>query len=257
MAPLIVIVGQTASGKSEAALKLAEIINGEIICADSRTVYKGMDIGTAKPTKADQKHVPHHLLDIVEPDEKFTVADFKRLAEKAIDDISNRSKVPILVGGSGLYINSVIFGYQFSSKGSERDEQNPRHLKRSGDFIPNQKLRSNTLIFGLQLPEEVIKKRIAERVDKMIKHGLVEEVGRLGKRYGWATPALQAPGYKAFRSYVLGEIDLEQAKSLFIKNDLDLAKRQRTWFKRNKRIQWQNDPNKIVDIATTELNKLR
>ncbi len=112
--PLIVIVGQTASGKSALALELAQQYNGEIICADSRTVYKGMDIGTAKPSKEDQQQVQHHLLDILSPDQTMTAALFKEKAEQAIKDIGSRGKVAFLVGGTGLYVDSLLFNFSFT-----------------------------------------------------------------------------------------------------------------------------------------------
>ena len=117
MAPggLISIVGPTASGKTALAIRVAEELSGEIICADSRTVYKGLDIATAKPSRDERNRVPHHALDVVTPDEPFTVADFKQLADKAIKDIQDRGKIPILVGGSGLYIDAVLFNYSFYS----------------------------------------------------------------------------------------------------------------------------------------------
>ena len=111
--PLVVICGPTASGKSEIAMHLARQKNGEIICADSRTIYKYMDIGTAKPSLQDQREVPHHLLDIVEPGQRFTVVDFKSRALGVIADMRKRGKLPILVGGTGLYIDSIIYDYQF------------------------------------------------------------------------------------------------------------------------------------------------
>lgn len=141
--PLIVIVGPTASGKTTLAIELARRLDGEIICADSRTVYKGMDIGTAKPTEEEQLFVPHHLLDVVDPGERFTVADFKRLANEAIIDIIGRGKVPIMVGGSGLYIDAVLFDYKFAPVGTPRDNQNPRHLSKS-ILVSKEKLRRNT-----------------------------------------------------------------------------------------------------------------
>ena len=112
--PLVVITGPTASGKTSLAIRIAKKFNGEIICADSRTVYKGMDIGTAKPTKEEQAGVPHWGIDLVEPGERFTVADFQEYAYKKIDDIRSRGKLPMLVGGTGLYIDAVIDGYEFS-----------------------------------------------------------------------------------------------------------------------------------------------
>ena len=110
---LLAIVGETASGKSALAMKLAKMLGGELICADSRTIYMGMDVGTAKPSKADQEKVRHHLLDVVRPDEKFTVSDFKRLAEAAISDIQSRGRLPIVVGGSGLYVDALIYDFKF------------------------------------------------------------------------------------------------------------------------------------------------
>ena len=252
--PLVVVVGETASGKSATAIELAQKINGEIICADSRTIYKGMDIGTAKPSAAERELIPHHLLDLIEPDQKFSAAEFKRLANKTIDDIHARDKTPILVGGSGLYIDAIIFDYQFDHESAERDSQNPRHLK-AAVHATSHTLRINTSLYGISLEREVLKDRIKKRVDDMLEAGLLREVKSLSEKYGWDAPGLNAPAYKAFRPYLEGRISLDGAKALFAKYDLELAKRQRTWFKRNKRIQWLNDRSKIVDIATTKLNK--
>ena len=112
--PLVVIIGSTASGKSELAVSLAQYFNGEIICADSATVYKGFNIGTAKPSQSVRQLIPHHLLDVADPAVGFNVAEFQRLANEAIRDINLRHKLPLLVGGSGLYVDSVLFGYEFS-----------------------------------------------------------------------------------------------------------------------------------------------
>jgi tRNA dimethylallyltransferase len=283
--PLVVIVGQTASGKSALALELAERFNGEIICADSRTVYRGMDIGTAKPSRQEQAKIPHHLLDIVDPDQTFTVADFKRLANAAIEDILSRGQLPILVGGTGLYIDSVLFDFVFRSLPSAelREEltalsvpelqnrlraadiplpnnpENPRHLVRAletdGKIGSRKPLRENTCIIGLALDRETLRERIVVRVETMLRAGFVDELRKLVAQYGWDIPALQAPGYKAFRGYLEGTVDLDEAKALFVQNDLRLAKQQRTWFKRNNSIQWTNNRGEIVDIITTFLNK--
>lgn len=249
MAPLIVIVGETASGKSALAIELAKKFSGEIICADSRTVYKNMDIGTAKPSRDEQKEVPHHLLDVVEPDQYFSVADFKQQATVAIEDISNRGKVPIMVGGSGLYIDSVLFDFQFSQPGADRDEQNPRHLKKTGP-VTEHKLRANTLVLGLQIDRLKLEKRIRERIDQMVQNGFINELQQLAGQYGWDNQAMLAPGYKAFREYIDGAISLQEAKERFARADMHLAKRQRTWFKRNKSIQWLDDSSQAVKIAT-------
>jgi tRNA dimethylallyltransferase len=257
--PLIVIVGETASGKSALAVELARRLSGEIICADSRTVYIGMDIGTAKPTQEDRAGVPHHLLDIVRPDERYTVVDFKRQASESIIDISNRGKVPILVGGTGLYIDAVIYDYKFSKPedAGHRDPQNPRHLLKDENRERQQILRPNTIVIGLSLERELLKKRVEDRVDSMLDEGLIAEVKDLGEKYGWEVPALQAPGYKAFREYLSGTITLDEAKAQFIKSDLNLAKRQRTWFKRNKSIHWASKQSEAVEIATTLLSKIQ
>lgn len=236
---LLTIVGPTASGKSALALKLAREYDGEIVCADSRTVYKGLDIGTAKPTQSDREGVPHHLIDVVMPDQHFTVVDFKALAEAAIDDIQSRGRIPILVGGSGLYIDAVLFGYDFSSVAAGRDPHNPRHLA-ANTKRTQQGLRSDAFIVGLRVPKEVLRARIASRVDSMVDAGLVEEVRCLQASYP-DSKAIASTGYKAFIGYIEGRINLEQAKDLFIGNDLKLAKRQMTWFRRNKFIQWFTD----------------
>ncbi len=256
LAPMIVIVGQTASGKSDLAIDLAKKIGGEIICADSRTIYKGMDIGTAKPSLKDQKRVPHHLLDIVEPGQKYSAAQFQKDVFRLIDEVTQRGNIPLLVGGSGLYIDAVIFNYQFGDSEAERDPKNPRHLKRaSKETLTNsQQLRQNTLVIGLNLDRELLKLRIAKRVEHMIDDGLVREVRKLGERYGWDSEAMSGIGYRFFGQYVRGEIDLNEAKAKFIQGDLSLAKRQRTWFKRNKYIHWISDKNRAFTLVQTFLN---
>lgn len=283
--PLIAVVGETASGKTALAIDLAERFDGEIICADSRTVYRGLDIGTAKPTDEERQRVPHHILDIVDPDETFSAADFKRLAQEAIDDISARGKVPLLVGGTGLYIDAVLFDYSFSTPAYPRErerlqkltieelqaeivaqgipmpenDRNPRYLIRAletgGTSREHKPLRDNTLVLGLRIDREVLRQKITRRVDAMIAAGFVQEVQNAAAEYGWDAPGLRAPGYKAFRAYIEGTSTLEEAKEQFIRNDMQLAKRQRTWFKRNKSIHWVSQQAQAVDLATTLLNK--
>lgn len=250
-APMIVIVGQTASGKSALALELAQKFNGEIIAADSRTVYRGMNIGTAKPPIEEQQLVPHHLLDVVEPDQRFTAADFKRLALEAIEDITARGKLPVMVGGTGLYIDSVLFDYSFADKNAARNPANPRHLKKDS-AVQRGGLRPHTLIIGLDLDKEALTERINGRVELMVQKGLQQEVDQLVRRYGWEAPGLNAIGYQEWR---------EKAKSTheivaeIISDTKNYAKRQKTWFKRNKSIQWVSKQSKAVEIATTFLYK--
>jgi tRNA dimethylallyltransferase len=252
--PLIVIVGPTASGKSALALILAQKFGGEIICADSRTVYKGMDIGTAKPSRDEQKLVRHHLLDIREPNERFTAADFQQLANQAIDDISTRGRIPILVGGTGLYIDAVIYNYGFSSGDVKRNSLNPRHLSHDTP-VHKEGLRSDALVIGINLDKEELRERVTKRVDQMIQDGLLEEVKRLVDQYGITPAAFLTTSYKPFIEHLNGTLSINEAKALFIKNDMNLAKRQMTWFKRNKSIRWVDNPRDAVDIATTFLNK--
>ncbi len=282
---LVVILGQTASGKSALALDLARRFNGEIIAADSRTVYRGMDIGTAKPTAEERAEIPHHLIDIVNPNELFTVADFQKQANVAIADITARGKLPILVGGTGLYIDAVIYNFQLRSPADPKQRQelsslsveelqqrlaeqgialpenrkNPRHLIRTletgGQTGDRTKLRPNTLVIGLQVTPEELRKKITKRVDTMVENGLVDEVRRLAAQYSWDAPALAAPAYKAFRPYIVGECSLQEAKQQFIHNDMQYAKRQKTWFKRNPDIVWISKPEESVELVTTSLNK--
>ena len=284
-APLIALVGETASGKTALAIELAKRFNGEIICADSRTVYRGMNIGTAKPTIAEQDGIRHHLLDVVNPDDAFSVADFQRLTQRAIKDIASRGHVPFLVGGTGLYIDAILYDFTFRQAPDPQERrrlqamtvqelqteiiergltmpensQNPRHLTsviETGGLQPSHKiLRDNTLILGLSIDREVLKTKLIKRVDAMCEAGFVEEVRSLFATYHSDTPALQAPGYKAFKAYVDGTSSLEEAKEMFVRNDYQLAKRQRTWFKRNKSIHWVTKQAEAVDLVTTFLNK--
>lgn len=237
----IAIVGQTASGKSTLSLHLAQRFNGEIICADSATVRRGLDIGTAKPTPAEQKLVRHHLLDIVSADERFTAQKFKQLAEQAIDEIYSRGKLPIMVGGAGLYVDSVLYDYQFGKQGA---------TDRSA-------IRPDCLTLGLKLERHELIDRITQRVDAMLAAGLEDEAGRLADQYGWDCLGLRNVGYAQWRDYFGGRQSLAETRLVIIKATLDLAKRQATWFKRNNSIQWFTTPvdlTDIVDTVTTHLS---
>lgn len=254
LGPLVVIVGPTASGKTALAIELAKKFNGEIICADSRTIYRGMDIGTAAPTVPERQGIPHHLLGIIDPDQSFNVVRFKKIADEAVVDIQARGKLPILVGGSGLYIDAVIFGYDFATTYTERNPLNPRHLRRS---VPRQtmRLRDNTLVVGMDVDPEVLRGRIRQRIRTMLEQGLLDEVKVLSTIYSWDLPAMQAPAYKAFHGYLDGTKTIEQASADLATYDAQLAKKQRTWFRRNNSIHWLSNPSDAVDLVTTLLNK--
>jgi len=278
-----VVVGETASGKTALAIELAKRFNGEIICADSRTVYIGMDIGTAKPTAEERGGIPHYGLDVVEPGERFSAYDFQQLAGRAVADITARGKLPIMVGGTGLYIDSVLYGFQFRPAPLERQRAelqelsievlqrkvadagydlpanatNKRHLTRLLESGPAprqvRKLRPNTVVVGLRLPNELLRARITARVDQMVAAGLVDEVRGLVEHFA-GSEALRAPGYKAIARYLSGECTLHEAKREFVRSDMNLAKRQRTWFKRNRDIQWLSNGDRVdesVALVTT------
>lgn len=283
--PLIVILGETASGKTSLSLQLAQRFSGEIIAADSRTVYKGMDIGTAKPTLAEQEQVPHHLLDITTPDLPITAAQYKVLAQAAIADISGRGKIPFMVGGTGLYIDAVLFDFTFRQQSDPKErrklqelsveelqgrlqeagiplplnERNPRHLIRQletrGEVAKAQDLRHNTLILGMQIDREVLKERIRLRTETMFAAGLEQEARTLSESYGWRVPAMQTIGYQEFEPYFSGKHPLEEVKQEIVRNTIRFAKRQRSWFRRNKAIHYICNVDEAVDLITTFLNK--
>lgn len=269
MQPIIVILGPTASGKSALALKLTELYKGEIISADSRTIYKDMNIGTAKPSLQEQQHIKHFGLDLITPDQSYSAAEFKDYAQEAINSIHKRNHIPIVVGGTGLYIDGLVYDFDFSppadpalrtkleslnlnelqllatKKGIDPEQvsyANPRHLSRAIERGPapktHKKLPPNVLILGMQIDKEQLHERIKIRVDKMFKDGLVEEVQNLIKTYGSDAPGLLTPGYKAATEYLRGNCTLEEARERFVRNDKNLAKRQLTWFKRNQDIHW-------------------
>lgn len=267
--PLIVITGPTASGKSDVAMKLALKYCGEIICADSRTVYKGMDIGTAKPSPHDQRLVPHHLLDVAEPNERFTAADFQKLALKSIDDIRARGKVPFLVGGTGLYIDSIVLDYKFdvdydpelreNLESMSLDElydycktnniklpenyKNKRHvvrnIERGGNVVrSNQQIISTSVVVAVATNNDELRNRIVQRTEHIFESGVVKEAKLLGEKYGWNSESMTGNIYPIIHRMLNNELTIDQAKEKFITQDWRLAKRQMTWLRRNKFVQW-------------------
>jgi tRNA dimethylallyltransferase len=278
MNTFVALVGPTASGKTDLAIELAEQFGGEIVCADSRTFYRGMDIGTAKPTLAQQARVPHHLLDVANPDDPISAAVFKALACAEIKQISARGQLPFLVGGSGLYAYGVIYDYMFPAgprsqqrvelerlllpelvarleredpeRAAEIDVKNARRVVRALETIgqPRQmalKLSPNVLLLGVRQNSEILDARIEQRTDGMIEMGLLAEVTALVKRYGSDLEVFKSPGYGEIVEYLHGAITFDEARSLICLHTRQLVKRQLTWLKRNHEIQWLPDAEEV------------
>ena len=229
----LVIVGPTGSGKTGVSIEIAKAINGEIISADSRAIYKGMDIGTAKPTREEMQGIPHYGLDLVEPGERFTVADWKRYAEEKIEDIKSRGKVPIIVGGTGLYIDALIYDYHF--KGPTGAKIGDTEQKTCSD---RKQIKGDFLIVGIKWPTEELRARLNKRITQMFCPELYDEVKELVQKYGWDNQAMKSDIYEYAWKYLNGELTLEEAKEKCFFEDWHLAKRQMTWFKRNHDIIW-------------------
>ena len=278
---LVVILGPTASGKTALAIKLAKKYNGEVVSADSRQIYRGMDIGTAKPSKKEMGAAPHYLIDIKNPDEIYTVAEFKKDAVKKITEILKRNKLPILVGGTGLYIKAVVENLdipkveanhllrkkiekEIEKKGLNCvfeklvkldpeaayivDPKNPRRVVRALEItlltkkpFSQQRKKGKPLFdvleLGISVPNETLRQRINRRADSMIKDGLVDAAKNLLKKYG-NQQAFDAIGYREIIEFLGNKITLDKAIEKIKINTWHFAKRQMTWFKRDKRIKW-------------------
>ena len=223
--PVLVIVGPTGSGNTGLAIEVAKILNGEVISADSRAIYKGMDIGTAKPTIAEMDGVPHFGIDLVEPDERFTVVDFVRYAKQKIAEIRERGKLPIIAGGTGLYVDSLVFNYQFDDvvkkTCSDREEM-------SSDYI----------IVGINWPREKLRERLLIRSNKLFEQNIEAETLSMVEKYGWDSQAMKSDIYPICWEMMRRNISREEAIRLNAIDDWHLAKRQLTWFSRNKNINW-------------------
>lgn len=268
---LIAIVGPTASGKTALAIDIAERFDGEIICADSRTVYKGMDVGTAKPTLEEQSRVRHWGLDLIEPNERFSVADFKLYANEAIADIQSRGKVPFIVGGTGLYVDAVMYDFTFGPVANKKlhdelnemsleqlrnycannninlpeNSQNRRHLissiERNGlDSINRSQLKHNHYIVGIATKMNTLRHRIEARSEHIFDSNVEEEASILGKKYGWDSEAMTGNIYPLIKKHLENEITLGELKDRFSTLDYQLARRQMTWLRRNPDIMWAN-----------------
>lgn len=301
MNPLIVIAGPTGVGKTKLAHWLAQKLNGEIISADSRQVYRYMDIGTAKPNKSLQNELPYHLIDVVNPDEDFTVADFKEKTEEVIKQVHHREKLPFLVGGTGLYIKAITTGLfpspspspairqelqiqamEFGSRylydklcqidKEKAKKLNPNDTRRiiralevfyqTGTPISQlqkhktQRKDYNLMMICLNNDRDKLYRQINERVDKMVKEGLIDEVKSLLKMgYNENLISMEAVGYKQIIGYLGGNYDLDEAIEIIKKETRNFAKRQLTWFRAEKRFTWfdPEDNDRIYEFIKNEL----
>lgn len=261
----IFIVGPTASGKTALSIDVAKQINGEIICADSQTVRRSMSIGTAKPNIVERENIPHHMLDIIDPYDEFTLADFLGLARAKIDEIHSKGKTVIVVGGTGLYIDALYLQYSLPAISVKEipstldveelqrrvlsqnlplpvNNKNPRHLintlKRGGNVGVKGEALSGSVIVGLDIERQKLIDKINLRVEKMFEDGFVEEVVGIIKEYGEPPKEFDAIGYRLVMKYLDGQIDLQKTKELFKIADRQYARRQMSWLRRNKDIQW-------------------
>ena len=289
--PVVAIVGATASGKSDLAMALAEVVPAEIVNADSMQVYRGMDIGTAKPTRDERDRVPHHVIDLWDIDHDVTVAEFQPLARNAINEVRGRGVTPLLTGGSGLYVRAVLDDLQFPGTDSdvrarleaELEAQGPaslharlsevdpaaalaimptngRRIVRAlevveitgGPFtatLPDEEPIFPDVRLGLEVPTDELGERIAARVQRMWQEGLVDEVRGLPELATTRT-ASRALGYAQILRFLAGDITEEEAMEETVVATRRFAKRQLTWFRRDRRVQWlpYNDPN-LIDRA--------
>ncbi len=284
---IIAIVGPTATGKTRLAIQLARKFNGEIVSADSRQLYKGMDIGTGKPTRQEQRLVRHHLLDVVRPNQAFNVTHYKKAAQRSIRGILKRDKLPLLVGGTGFFVQSIVDNVEFpevepnerlrrklakyptsklykilesldSRRAKTIDKNNPRRLIRAIEVakalkkVPNitkGSARYDVLLIGISLPKAQLDRNIARRVDSMMRRGLVREVKTLRKTYNANLPAMSGIGYKEIGMYLQGKLSLQDAVAHIRRNTRNYAKRQMTWFKRDSRVHWIQNNQKTSTLV--------
>lgn len=295
----IAIVGPTCSGKTRVGIELSKLVGGEIISADARQIFKLIDIGTAKPTRKELSEVPHHLVDTLSLDDEISAGSYANLAAKVAEEVFARSHIPIIVGGSGLYIKALVDGLfdapkidnrirsglrmRLSMDGSKvlLDELKQIDPTAAKDLIPQNykrilralevyyssgqrlsELRNErptfvgfmTLQFGILRERKQLYERIDERVDEMIENGLVEEVKDiLGKGFDPNLNSLQTTGYKEVIAYIKKEIDFARMVSLIKMNTRRYAKRQMTWFRKDKRIVWIGADKKDASEVANEI----
>ena len=286
---IIVILGPNASGKTDLSIKLAKKFNGEVVSADSRQVYKGMDIGTGKVTKKEMQGIPHYLLDVCSPKKRFDVAQYKILADKAIEKIFNKGKIPFLVGGTGFYIQSIVDNVQIPNvkpdwklrsklekkplprlykmlvkldpaRAHNIDKNNPRRviraleiaLKSRGSFMPlvKNKPAFEVLLIGIKRPKKELKKLIEKRLLKRLDEGMINEIKELHKN-GVSFKRLEEFGleYRYVAQYLQNKLSYDQMVWQLQKATEHYAKRQMTWFRRDKRIKWIKDAKQAEKLV--------
>lgn len=289
---LLVLVGPTAVGKTKMSIELAKAFDCEIISGDSMQVYREMDIGTAKITRDEMQGIPHHLIDIHDPEYAYSVAEFQESCTRLIGEIHERRKLPFIVGGTGLYVESVCYGFQFSDSGSDEAFRNEqfRYAEQHGAQALHDRLRAvdsasadrlhpndqrrivraleifhltgqkwseqlasqqkispyDLLIVGLTMDRQKLYARVEERIDLMMEQGLVDEVkSLLGRGVGPGHISMQGLGYKEIVAYLQGDVSLEAAVEWLKRDTRRFAKRQLSWFRHMKDIEW-------VDVTDTE-----
>ena len=271
MKKLIIITGPTASGKTALAIKLAKRFNGEIISADSRSIYKGIDIASAKPSLEEREGVPHWGFDLAEPDQIFTAADFKEYAFEKISEIHSRGKIPFLVGGTGLYIDAVLYDYDFAGEPDEelRSELNSKSIEELQAVIKQAKIEMpensknkryliraiekskkhkcngskkhngfNSIVVGITAERDKLRTRIFSRNEQFFSSGIVEEAQKMAQKYGWQSEAMTANAYPLIEDFLDEKLTKEELIEKMSVRDWRLAKRQITFMKRNKDINW-------------------
>lgn len=271
MSRVIVITGPTAVGKTKLSIELAKKLNGEIINADAMQVYKGLNIGTAKVTEKEKENIPHHLFDIKEVKEEYSIYNYQKDCRKVIDDILRRNKTPILVGGTGLYIKAALYDYKLSEEKTNNtydnlkteeiykellkldkdiniDKNNRRRLIRALNYykenntsISNNKtnkLLYDTIFIGLTTDREILYKKINQRVDNMIENGLLEEVKYYYDKNIKTKPLINGIGYKELYNYFDGLCSKEEAVEKIKQNSRHYAKRQYTFLNHQLNVVW-------------------
>ena len=295
MRKVLVIAGPTAAGKTSFGIRLAELFDGEIISGDSIQVYRGLDIGSAKATKQERDQIPHHLIDIRDPKQSYTVRDFQEEARRAIEDISNRGKLPIIVGGTELYIKACLYDYVFPDEEGEDElyedlsnedlyerirEKDPKALEKIHPNNRKRLLRAynilvkhgkgiseikdaqehkclyDAMIIGLTLDRKELYQRVEERVRRMIEDGLLEEIrGLLDSGVSFDDRSMSGIGYKEFRPYFESGSPLEPCVEEVIRNTKHFVKRQYTWFNHQLPVNWFSDPEEAETLITGWMNR--